>query len=149
LSVALATGVVPSRSFVDLLLAFVGWFLLLVVPVNVAVDALSVSVVGVSDVTLVATPAVPVAVWYWWTHRSLGALGEWFFWTVALTLALGVPVMVTLAALGVAPTTGSYPARVLGVGFTAVVYSGAYALGYLGWASHLWDRVGADTRTDN
>jgi hypothetical protein len=138
---------VPSRSSLDLLLAFVGWFLLLFVPVSVVADALSVSVPGASALLLVALLAAPIATWFWWTGRPVGPLGAWFFWSVALTLALGLPVAATLGVLDAAPTTGSYPARVLGVGFTAVVFVGAYALGYLGWASRLRNRVEADARS--
>ncbi|WP_372910384.1 hypothetical protein [Salinigranum sp.] len=133
----------PSRSSLDLLLALVGWVLLLFVPVSVVADAASVSVAGVSDLLLVALLAAPVATWFWWTGRPVGPLGAWFFWSVALTLALGLPVTITLGVLDAAPTTGRYPARVLGVGFTAVVYAGGYVLGYLDWASRFRDLLPA------
>lgn len=145
---AAPTTAVPSRSPLDLSLALVGWALLLFVPVSVVADAASVSVAGVSDLLLVALLAAPVATWFWWTGRPVGPLGAWFFWSVALTLALGLPVTITLGVLDAAPTTGSYPARVLGVGFTAVVYAGGYVLGYLGWASRLRERVGTGAETD-
>ncbi|AUV80534.1 hypothetical protein C2R22_01720 [Salinigranum rubrum] len=138
----------PSRSLLDLLLAFVGWFLLLVLPVSVVVDVLSMSVAGVSDLALVAALAVPTATWFWWSGRPVGPLGAWFFWTVALTLALGLPLMVTLAAFDAALTTGSLPARVLTVVFVTVVYAGAYALGYLGWASRLRGESGTGAESD-
>jgi hypothetical protein len=148
LLVGVATPLVPSRSPLDLLLAFVGWFLLLALPVSVAVDVFSVSLSGVSDLALVAALALPTATWFWWSGRPVGPLGAWFFWTVALTLALGLPLMVTLAAFDAALTTGSLPARVLTVGFTTVVYAGAYALGYLGWASRLREGTGTGAESD-
>lgn len=144
---AVATTAVPSRSPLGLLLAFVGWLLLLVVPVSVVVDALSVSP-PVSDLVVVAALAAPVATWFWWSGRPVGPLGAWFFWTVALTLALGLPVVFFLGVLDAAPTTGRSPARVLGVGFTTAVYAGAYALGYRGWASRLRETVGASAESD-
>ncbi|WP_380680780.1 hypothetical protein [Salinigranum sp. GCM10025319] len=120
----------PSRSPLDLLFALVGWFLLLLVPVSVAADAVSLPavLVGVNELALVATLAAPVAAWYWWAGRPVGFLGAWFFWTVALTLAFGLVVMIVLGAFDAAPTTGSDPARALGVGFVAVVYALAYGV---------------------
>jgi hypothetical protein len=129
---------VPSRSSprvglaldFDLVLALVGWFLLLLVPVSVAADAVSLPafLADVSELVLVAVLAVPIAAWYWWTDRPIGLLGAWFFWTVALTLALGLPLLLILGAFDAAPTTASYPARALGVGFVAVVYALAYGV---------------------
>lgn len=133
----------PSRSPLDLLLALVGWFLLFVTPVSVAVDALAVSA-ALSDLVLTAALAVPVATWYWRTDRPVGALGAWFFWTVAVGLGVGLVVFIVLGALDAAPPTGSASARALAVGFVAVVYTAAYGLGYRGWAGQLSLRDGRD-----
>jgi hypothetical protein len=121
---------VPSRSLFDLALVLVGWFLLLLVPVSVVADAVSLPafVADVSELALVAALALPAAAWYWWTDRPVGFLGTWFFWTVALTLALGLVAMIVLGTFDAAPTTGRYPARALGVGFVAVVYALAYGV---------------------
>jgi len=78
----------PSRSLLDLLLSLVGCFLLVFGPVSVVGSYLLPpdAVTTLVDVGATALVAVPLAVWYWRSGRSVGDLGMFFFWVTALTL---------------------------------------------------------------
>jgi hypothetical protein len=126
----------PSRSPLDLLLAFVGWFLLAFGPVSVVgtyafpPDA----VTTLLDFGVTALVAAPLAIWYWKRGRSLGDLGMFFFWVMALTLVFGTSAFGILAATGPVET-GSVADLAVTSALLLAVYAGAYHMVYRdGWA---------------
>ena len=124
----------PPRAPLDLLLSFVGFFLVAFAPVSVAVsfvtppDALTTAV----DVGVTVLVAGALALPYWWTGRSVGDVGALFFWIVAVALLLGLPAFPAIGALSIAPETGSAEAAVVDAAFFAVVYAVASSLVYGG-----------------
>ena len=125
----------PSRSPLDLLLTFVGWFLLAFGPVSVVStyvfppDTVT-SLVDFGATTLVA---LPLAVWYWKSGRSLGDLGAFFFWVMALTLVFGASAFGILVATGPVET-GSVADLTVTSALLLAVYAGAYHMVYRdGW----------------
>ncbi|MFB6154708.1 MAG: hypothetical protein ABEJ22_02360 [Haloferacaceae archaeon] len=129
-----------ANPLVDLLLSVVGVFLVTVGPVSVVTSyAYPPDVVTtVLDVAGTALVSIPLAVWYWRSGRSVGDLGTFFFWLVALSLLVGLPAALVLAVVGPVET-GSAASGFLTAAYLFVVYAGAYYLVYRGG----WRRVRA------
>ena len=126
----------PSRSLLDLLLTFVGWFLVSFGPVSVVSGYVfpADAITTLTDFGATTLVALPLAVWYWKSGRSLGDLGSFFFWVVALTLVFGASTFGILVATGPVET-GSVADLAVTSAFLLAVYAVAYHMVYRdGWA---------------
>jgi hypothetical protein len=116
----------PSSSASDFVYALVGWCLLLGAPVLKLFDFGFLAMYNGDPFALVVLVAFPFAVGHWYAGWSVGPLGAMFFRIVAVTLGLGVVVMVLLGTFDAAPTTGSTTAMVLNAVYLTVVYAVAF-----------------------
>ena len=117
----------PSRRPGDLAYAFGGWFLLSFAPAAGALELLAPALAtGRPPFVLAGVVALPLAVVHWRRRWSVGPLGAMFFWTMALTITVGLPLAFLLDTLSVGGGLGRPAVR---LGFLATLYAGAYVLG--------------------
>jgi hypothetical protein len=102
-----------------LLLSLVGWTLLAVPPVVVARERLAPAV---PSWTVVGAVAVPAAVGYWYTGRSVATLGAVVFRLTVVGSCLGVAVPVAASLSGVTAGAGGPTTAQLEVGAVATAY---------------------------
>jgi hypothetical protein len=138
----------PSRSPLDLLLAFVGVSLVAFGPVSVVTSILFPPDVGTTLLTVggVAVLSIPLAVWYWKSGRSVGDLGVFFFWVTGLIFVFGFAAMSLLRV--VSGETGGAVGGPLAVVLLAVAYAGAYYLVYRGGWEQIRTQIGSQPAVD-
>lgn len=141
-----------TRPLLDRFLVFVGCYFVSALPVYVILSAFlppdvvsdtlqtaATSTVLGDVVRLVVanyffvTPvpvALPLAIWYWRSNRSLGDLGVFYFWTIVFVYVLGFAAFGVIGVFGAAPSTDSVASDLLSIGYVSMVYVLAYWLVY-------------------
>lgn len=133
-----------TGSLFDLLLGFVGWYVICFVPLSTTATTLDDpfrTAFGVPPAVVTLVFAFPLATAHWLRNGSIDALGSFVLLGTLVFFAVGLLAMILLGILNAAPSTESLESFAMNTVFMTIIYSVTYLLVYKNGLDTLRQRI--------